>query len=540
MTTSQTNLRTAILMIFVQSIYCSYLLANPLQAGKDHPIAKGKVYHDVNGNGILDAEEPGIGGILVTNGREIVKTDSDGSYSMPLEKDGILFVIKPKGYRTAVDARNIPRFYYLHRPDDATCKQYPGMAPTGPLPETIDFPLTIQNEPETFTMLLFGDTQPKNITHVDYLSRDVVDELAHVQDVAFGVTLGDVVDDDLTLFDPVSDAVARIGIPWFNVLGNHDMNFDVPGDEGANQTFEARYGPATYSFNYANVHFLVLDDVVYKGYNPTPSGYVGGFTPKILEFIKNDLEHVSKDQLIVLMMHIPIFTESWSSKSFRIEDRKALFDLLEPFPHTFSISAHTHIQRHVFFKEEDGWHGKDQHHHYNAGTACGSWWSGEPDEAGIPHTTMRDGTPNGYAFVRFSDNQFIVDYKAAREPADHQMTVFAPRTLRRGEFPNGRLYVNFFMGNERTRVFSRLDFEKEWKEMRKTLAPDPYMNALYVKYDLAPHPLPGPRLGPPSECHHLWSSSIPTHMPPGLHSYDIKVVDMWGREYQSGISFRME
>ena len=52
----------------------------------------------------------------------------------------------------------------------------------------------------------------------------------------FGVTLGDVVFDDLSVFEPMNRAVALLDIPWYNVIGNHDiaptlahvMGFELP------------------------------------------------------------------------------------------------------------------------------------------------------------------------------------------------------------------------------------------------------------------------------------------------------------------------
>ena len=62
--------------------------------------------------------------------------------------------------------------------------------------------------------------------------------------------VGDLVCDDLVLHSPYIDAVSEIGVPWYNLMGNHDMNFDVMADSLADETYEANFGPANYSFNY--------------------------------------------------------------------------------------------------------------------------------------------------------------------------------------------------------------------------------------------------------------------------------------------------
>ena len=112
-----------------------------------------------------------------------------------------------------------------------------------------------------------------------------------------------------------------------------------------------------------------------------------------LEFIGNDLKLVPKDRLIVLTMHIPVMDETGGGNAFSPEVRARLFELLKPFEHTFSMSAHTHTQMNHFFEKNPG----GAHHHYVIGPACGDWWSGWLDEQGLPGSTMRDGTPNGYA-----------------------------------------------------------------------------------------------------------------------------------------------
>ena len=61
-------------------------------------------------------------------------------------------------------------------------------------------------------------------------------------DAKFGVTLGDIMNDNLSLFSSLNRTVALIGIPWYNVIGNHDLNFEAL-DEHSDETFERIYGP---------------------------------------------------------------------------------------------------------------------------------------------------------------------------------------------------------------------------------------------------------------------------------------------------------
>ena len=42
---------------------------------------------------------------------------------------------------------------------------------------------------------------------------------------------------------------------------------------------------------------------------------------------------------------------------------------------------------------------------------------GAPDERGIPHTTMRDGAPNGYSIFTFDGHKYDIEFRAAAPPA---------------------------------------------------------------------------------------------------------------------------
>jgi hypothetical protein len=222
--------------------------------------AKGYVYWDENGNGLRDSVEKGLEGIRVSNGFDVVKTNADGLYSLDVSDDTILFVIKPRNWMPPLNELNLPKFYYIHKPKGSPQSQYSGVAPTGELPASIDFPLLQQQEPDQFKVILFGDTQPRNKQEVDFMAHDIIPQIKadNVHGAAFGITLGDVVFDDLNVYGPHNEAVALLDKPWYNVLGNHDLNYDSPNDRLADETFEKTFGPAYYSFDYGPVHFVTL------------------------------------------------------------------------------------------------------------------------------------------------------------------------------------------------------------------------------------------------------------------------------------------
>lgn len=488
---------------------------------------KGFVYEDANRNGRKDRKERGLEGVSVSNGAEVTVTGSKGEYQLPIGNDNIIFVIKPSGYMVPLNDKNQPQFYYIHKPNGHPKNyKYKGVSPTGKLPRSVDFALLPAQESQEFTTLIFGDPQPYTLEEVVHFSRGIVDEVAGVSNVSFGLSLGDLVGDNLDLHNPYIEAVKRVGIPWYNVMGNHDMNYEAEVDSLSDETFESNFGPANYSFNYGKVHFIVLDDILY----PDPrdgKGYQGGFRKRQLDFVENDLKHVGKDKLIVLAFHIPLKSDG---RNYRLSDRQRLFDMLKDYPNTLSLSAHTHLQRNDFFSKDDGWKREKPHHEYNAGTTSGDWYSGELDENGVPVSTMRDGTPKGYAFIRFAGNQYVIDYKVAGKPKDYQMEIYSPKVIPSNRRTSARIYVNFFMGSSRDRVEYRLD-DGDWKAMDYVEDVDPSYNALLFKWDTVDTLMPGRRPSNPERSTHLWRAGFPTGLKPGEHRVAVRATDMFGRQF---------
>lgn len=495
----------------------------------DKKLARGRVFHDANGNGKHDRGERLMSGVRVSNGREIALTDAKGRYALPYDDTTTFFVIKPSGYRTPVSEDMLPRFYYHHFPNGSPDLKYSGLAPTGKLPKSIDFPLYPQEEPDTFKAILFADTQPRNQEEIDYIAHDVVEELIGT-DASFGVTLGDIMFDRLDLFGSLNATIGLIGIPWYNVVGNHDINFDAASEFDSNSTFRQVYGPPYHAFDHGNVHFLVIDNVNWFPATPEKKRhYKGGLHPDQLTFIENDLALIPEDQLLVIFMHVPLFG---------MDDRESLFRLIEDRPFTFSVSGHTHWQAHIYFTEEDGWRGAEPHHHLVNVTVSGSWWSGMKNELGIPHTTMRDGAPNGYSIVTFDEHGYDVTYKAAGHPADYQMNIYAPEVVASAGADTVEVFVNVFAGSAGSTVEMRLGETGPWTPM--TFVPD-RIDPLYAQIRAREDDVTSLRRKSRSarSTRHGWVATLPASPPPGTHLIHVRTTDVFGKTYADGRIIRI-
>ncbi|AHF90129.1 calcineurin phosphoesterase [Opitutaceae bacterium TAV5] len=476
----------------------------------------GVVFDDRNANGLRDAGEPGLAGVGVSDGVTVALTGDDGRYELTVEPaaagaEATVFVIKPRHWRPPVDARNLPRFHRRAAAADGG----------------IDFPLTRREEPDAFRALVFADPQVDSLRQVDYLARSLVAGLEGARDFAFGVTLGDIVNDRPELFGPVNEVMGRVGIPWYNINGNHDLDPGA-GDAGraSTRTFEATYGPATYAFHYGRALFVALDNVRPQG-GPR---VIGGLREDQFLFLENLLRATPRDELVVLMMHIPWFYPDPSrSETFRSADRARLFALLEDRPHHLWLSGHTHYQRHVFYGPADGWKGANPLHEYNVAAAGGSFWTGPLDAGGLPLATMWDGTPPGYAELTFDGVEVRADYRPARRPAESQIGLHAPAVARRGA-GYVSFYANVFNGHDGWTVEARAG-GRDWRPLLRVLAWDPAYAQLFLAQNETPAVPAEPRLPDPVICHHLWRGYLPADLPAGVHALEVRAIDPAGRTF---------
>lgn len=487
--------------------------------------AQGVVFHDANGNQRRDEDETPLSGIRVSNGEEIVVTDEAGRYELPVDEDAILFVIKPRGWRSPLSADLLPRFYYIHKPHGSPESKHPGVQPTGPLPASVDFPLTPQEEPDRFQAILFGDTQPRNQQEIDYIAHDVIEELIGSK-AAFGVTLGDIVFDDLSLMEPLSRTIALVGIPWYNVIGNHDVNRDARNRQSANETFERVYGPSYYSFDYGPVHFLVLDDINWQFDERAEKGdYQKNFGPEQIAFIKRDLELLPPEQMVVLMMHVPLVDA---------EDRREIYRLIEQRPFCISLSGHTHHHEHRFITEADGWRGPKPHHHIINVTVCGSTFKGAPDERGIPHAVMSDGAPNGYSLLEFDGQEYRLEFVPAGRSRDYQMQIYAPDKVALNQLTETEVLANIFNGSDRSVVEFRIG-SGPWRPMTRTPVPDPGLAATYEREKKLLELKEGAWLlaQKPGISPHIWSGKLPPNLTAGTQAIEVRTRDMFHAEHHA-------
>ncbi|MBS1605021.1 MAG: calcineurin-like phosphoesterase C-terminal domain-containing protein [Bacteroidetes bacterium] len=440
-----------------------------------------------------------------------------------------------------VDGNNLPKFYYIHKPKGSPAFEYKGVDPTGPLPRSVDFALMPQAESDHFRALVFGDPQVNDETEMGYYEHDIISELRGVKDVAFGLSMGDMVQKELPQHKRYAEITGEVGVPWYNVIGNHDLNHDCGEDSLNHETFEATFGPVDYSFNYGRAHFIVLNDNLYpypairRGQRP---GLRNGLRPSQLEFIRNDLRYVDTGSLVVLAFHCPINIIGPGS----IDDavRRQYFEILRAYPHVFNLCAHTHQLDQNFYTGKDGWNGVQAYHELDCGATCGNWYSGMVNENGFLEGMMSNGTPRGYLYLNISGNRYTADYKVAGKPADYQIRLYHRKVLTPVWWDGrGLVYANFFMGYKDSKVDCRID-DGAWKPMKYSVEADPYYLAQNVRWDEADTLFRGRRPTEAADCKHLWTAPLPCTLGVGTHRIEVRATDMFGRTYVQTSTYRIE
>jgi hypothetical protein len=548
---------------------CSLSLTAPAalaQCGIADPAAqtaRGTVFVDDNGDEVRSTGEHGVPGVSVSNGCDVVLTDADGDYEIALAPLQILFVSQPSGYSIAVDDNNIPRFYYRHYPEGtpdtiggtAVVWQYDVANATGPLPDAIDFPLTaIADDSEQFTAHAFADPQARSELDQDKLREDLVTTLiGNPFGAQFGVTVGDVVFDSLSLYDRHKEMMALMDIPQWYLPGNHDINFESPDARFANETYKLHFGPTYYSFNYGNVHFVALNNVEYAGAgNRLEDGeaYRGYIHDDQLYWLARDLAHVPKDQLIVIASHIPLVSDAVDANGTvttgpQTENFARLLEILEPFEHLYGIAGHdTSNSWKVEVGHSHGWHGQPWIAHTLAEVRGNGWHTGPEDLRGVNDAMMQDGNPNGFYLLRFDDVDVVPQFMPFPNGADAdqglRITLDPPLSqpeggsVNRGTLMEGtKVVVNLFDGGARDSVWLSLN-GAERQPMTYVVRTDPFVERVYQQLQGTDQ-----AIGPATFSAHVWELPLPAALPAGVNRIEVFSVDEFGQQHQRAFSFEV-
>lgn len=422
---------------FAGQYYSQTFTASPqiIGQGTGNATIVGKVFYDLNQNGILDAGETGIEGVLVSNGLDWTVTNEEGDYEIAVRPDMNLTIVQPSGWRVPVDERMVPQFFYIHKEGGTGYEmRFGGLSDTGPAPQGVNFPLIREGASgERFSCAILADPQAYSHEQLQWL-RDGV--FADIISAGYGqgdciIQLGDIVGDDLDLLERHLELGAAAGLPQWLVIGNHDVDFDAKTNDDKADSWRRIYGPNYYAFEMGNVLFVVLDNIYYpcgpedaargrancqEGRNPS---YNGRLTETQFIWLEGLMKHTPEDRLIVLNTHVPFVSfVDGTSGQHQMDELTRVYSLVEG-REVVSFAGHTHTtENHSPGQLFEGWTestgtGPLPFRQIIAGAASGSWYQGDFNVFGVPMALQRMGAPMGYFHVEFEGANYRERYIGA-------------------------------------------------------------------------------------------------------------------------------
>lgn len=236
----------------------------------------GRVFLDANANGALDAGEPGIAGVRLTDGVSFAASAADGAYAID---------VMP--YTIRIGTNEFP----THAQAQTVSICWPsGLWPTGRWwarmsdiadPKSVNFGLRKDAQQLPFFYLHDSDCHGNFVQGYAEFAR-FAGSLG--SDLKFIFNTGD------TSFGVV-EAEKACKVPFFHTIGNHDIHGDPSPDLFGYGAWTKFVEPVRWSFDYAGIRFAGFDVI---------EGEACG-----ADWIRKDLESVPKGGRVILFWHYP-------------------------------------------------------------------------------------------------------------------------------------------------------------------------------------------------------------------------------------------
>lgn len=339
-------------------------------------------------------------GVVVTDGYGFTITDAKGRYSLQAhEKSGFIYISTPAGYSNPVVDGVTKFFIPLER--EGGKKSY-------------DFNLNKKEMDDNHHgFVVVADPQiyaAKEFPLLEVGVEDIKKTISAYKLPFHGIAPGDLISHDHTLYPQYNSVMAKAGIPFYNVMGNHDMVNYGRSFETTQWKFEQMFGPSYYSFNVGKIHYVVLNDCFYVGRDYY---YIGYLEERQLSWLERDLAYLPKGSTVVVSLHIPTTISKKDRDKFSYEkagttmaNHKGLYKILEPY-NTHIISGHMHTNHNEVISG-------NLFEHVTAAMS-GAWWQGD---------LCTDGTPKGYGVYIANGDSLGWYYKSVGKPLSHQMRLY--------------------------------------------------------------------------------------------------------------------
>lgn len=430
--------------------------------------------------GRVSSGKNGLANVVVSDGYSVVLTDKKGNYKIKTNPQATsVWLSSPAGYEFPTKASLASHYHIL-----GSRNEY-------------NFELKkLKKDDQHHRFIIWADPQIKNKKDVAQMMETSVPDVQELvatlgaDPLIHGIGVGDLVWDNHALFADYNAAVEKMNIPFFQALGNHDMDYRMGGDETSDRTFKEIYGPTYYSFNRGKAHYVVLDNVRYLGKEREYDGYI---SENQLAWLEKDLKQVSKDQLLIINLHIPVYNSVKNNADF--------YALLAGYKNVHIMSGHTHYNAN---------HIQEGIYEHNHGTVCGAWWTGP---------ICSDGTPRGYGVYEVSGNELKWYYKSTGKDKKEQMSVYVDQLTNQT-----RLIANVWNWDPEWKVVYFLD-GRPMGELVQQKGFDPLAVKLYLGNQL---PV-GRTFAEPQKMDHLFIA----HFATSVKKVAVLATDRFGNEYRT-------
>lgn len=377
---------------------------------------------------VASADGKPLAGVVVSDGVRVTQTDTEGMYTLNSDKElGYVFISIPSGYMTAADACAIPQFF-AH-----TAK------PAGQS-ERHDFTLTpVDNTRHTVIAATdhhLADRESLDVTQFTAeggFIDDVKAVAAATASPVYSICMGDMSWDEywhkrnfmLPGFRRLYERYT-FPCPVFNAMGNHDNDPYCASDEAASAAFRREIGPTYYSFNLGQLHYVVLDNIVYVNTGGR-EGAIGKLDYEVriddrqLAWLRADLATVAdKSAPLIIVMHAQLHwwyrgSEGVSWKYAFTRDAGCLVDALAGFSEVHLVTGHSHMN----FRLLNG----NLREHNIAATSGTWWWTGQIHDDYTINTCL-DGSPGGYEVFEVDGRDIRWHYKGIGLEDDYQFRAY--------------------------------------------------------------------------------------------------------------------
>ena len=177
-----------------------------------------KVVFDFGGK-VTDPSGKGIAGVVVNDGISFTKTDAQGVWSLVSDTTRSKFV-----------SMSVPASCVLPQQDGLAGDYYISVRALAQAEGKHDFVLAKRKEvEERFHYIAISDPQVRNARQMKRWRQETVPDLKEVIDSlkqsreVVAMTLGDLVWDNMPLFDEYQESVKNTGAVFFQCIGNHDF-----------------------------------------------------------------------------------------------------------------------------------------------------------------------------------------------------------------------------------------------------------------------------------------------------------------------------